>query len=116
MVNIIKIGMIGISKGNGHPFSFSSIVNGFNSIEMKKSGWKVIYDYLKERDESEFGFNKVKVTHVWTQNKYKTNHLAKAAKIENVVDKLEDMIPEVDGVIVARDDYKNHFKIANKFL
>ena len=116
MVNIIKIGMIGISKGNGHPFSFSSIVNGFNSIEMKKSGWKNIYDYLKERDESEFGFDKIKITHVWTQNKDETIKIAKAAKIENVVDKLEDMIPEVNGVIVARDDYKNHFKIASKFL
>ena len=95
MVNINQLGTIGISKGNGHPFSFSSIVNGFNSIEMKKSGWKNIYDYLKERDESEFGFDIIKITHVWTQNKDETIQIAKAAKIENVVDKLEDMIPEV---------------------
>lgn len=116
MVNIIKIGAIGIGEGNGHPFSFSSIINGFNSIEMKKSGWENIYDYLTERGESEFGFDKIKIVHVWTQNKDETIQIVKATKTENTVDRLGDMIPEVNGVIVARDDYKNHFKIASKFL
>jgi predicted dehydrogenase len=115
-MNIIKLGMIGISKGNGHPFSFASIINGFNNEEMKNSGWDIIYNYLRERDNSEFGFNQVKITHVWTQNKYITNKLAKAARIENIVLKLDDMIPKVNGVIIARDDYQNHFKIASKFL
>jgi len=116
VVDEIKLGMIGISKGNGHPFSFASIINGFNNEEMKNSGWDIIYNYLRERDNSEFGFNQVKITHVWTQNKYITNKLAKAARIENIVLKLDDMIPKVNGVIIARDDYQNHFKIASKFL
>lgn len=48
---------------------------------MKKSGWENIYDYLKERDESEFRFDKIKITHVWTQNKDETIQIAKAVKI-----------------------------------
>jgi hypothetical protein len=116
MVEEIKLGMIGFSEGNGHPFSFASIVNGFDDEGMKNSGWDIIYNYLKERDNSEFGFDQVRITHVWTQKKSITNKLAKAAKIENIVLKLEDMISQVDGVIIARDDYQNHFKIASKFL
>jgi len=116
VVDEIKLGMIGISEGNGHPFSFASIVNGFHDEEMKNSGWDIIYNYLKERDNSEFGFDQVRITHVWTQKKSITNQLAKAARIENIAYKLEDMIQKVDGVIIARDDYQNHFKIASKFL
>ena len=32
---IIKTGMIGISSGNGHPYSWSAIVNGYDKIEIK---------------------------------------------------------------------------------
>lgn len=116
MVNEIRLGMIGISKDNGHPFSFAGIVNGFNDEGMRNSGWEIIYDYLRERDHSEFGFEQVKITHVWTQKNIVTNQLAKAAKIENIVSAFEDMIPQVDGVFIARDDYPNHVKIASKFL
>ena len=116
MVNFIKLGMIGISEGNGHPFSFSSIINGFNPKEMKNSGWDVIHDYLKERDESEFGFKGVKITHVWTQDRNQSEKMAKAAKIQNIVKNMDDMIDEVDGVILARDDCQNHFKMSRRFL
>ena len=44
---VINTGIIGLSEGNGHPFSFSAIINGYDKIELKKSGWKVIYDYLQ---------------------------------------------------------------------
>lgn len=115
-MNIIKLGMIGISKGNGHPFSFASIINGFNNEEMKNSGWDIIYNYLRKRDISEFGFNKVKITHVWTQDNAQSGKLARATKIQNIVENIKDMIDKVDGVIIARDDYQNHFKIASKFL
>jgi len=116
VVDEIKLGMIGISKGNGHPFSFASIINGFNNEEMKNSGWDIIYNYLRERDKSEFGFNKVKITHVWTQDRVQSEKLARATKIQNIVENIEDMIDKVDGVIIARDDYQNHFKMSKRFL
>jgi len=30
---MIKIGMIGLSEGNGHPYSFSAIINGYVNIK-----------------------------------------------------------------------------------
>jgi len=116
MVEPIKLGIIGINEGNGHPFSFSAIINGFDDEGMKNSGWDVIYDYLKIRDASEFGFDNVQVTHVWTQDPEQTKKIAKASKIPNIVIDVNDMLDEVDGLLIARDDYETHYPLAKTFL
>ena len=111
-----QLGIIGINEGNGHPFSFSAIINGFDDEGMKNSGWDVIYNYLKIRDASEFGFDNVQVTHAWTQDLELTKKLAKASKIPNIVVDMNDMLDEVDGVLIARDDYETHYPLAKTFL
>ena len=116
MVDPIKLGIVGINEGNGHPFSFSAIINGYDNEGMKDSGWDVIYDYLELRNASEFGFDGVEVTHAWTQDPLQTKKLAKAARIPNPVADIHDMMDEVDGVIIARDDYETHYPLAKTFL
>jgi len=32
---VIKLGIIGTSQGNGHPYSYSAIFNGYNKNEVK---------------------------------------------------------------------------------
>ena len=32
----LKLGVIGLSEGNGHPYSWSAIFNGYDSVEMEK--------------------------------------------------------------------------------
>ena len=113
---MLKIGIIGTSEGNGHPYSFSAIINGYDDKNMSMSGWNNIYMYLKERDFSDFGISDAKVTHVWTQNLDESIKIAKASKINNVVDNYEDMIKDVNAIIIARDDYESHIKIAKSFL
>ena len=113
---MIKIGIIGTSEGNGHPYSFSAIVNGYDDKNMSMSGWNNIYMYLKERDFSDFGISDAKVTHVWTQSLDESIKIANASRIDNVVENYEDMIKDVDAVIIARDDYESHIKIAKSFL
>jgi hypothetical protein len=116
MVDAIKLGIVGINEGNGHPFSFSAIINGFDDEGMKNAGWPFIYNYLKSRHASEFGFENVQVTHVWTQDPEQTKRIARASKIPNTVVDIDDMVDEVDGVIIARDDYQTHFPMAKSFL
>ena len=43
---MINIGIIGLNEGNGHPISFSCIINGYDDAELKKVGWDVIYKYI----------------------------------------------------------------------
>jgi predicted dehydrogenase len=116
MVDPLKLGIIGINEGNGHPFSFSAIINGYDREAMRNSGWPVIYDYLETRDASEFGFDNVRVTHAWTQDAEQTERLAAASKIPNTVANVSDMLDEIDGVIIARDDYETHYPLAKDFL
>lgn len=112
----MRIGMIGLSEGNGHPFSFSAIINGYSDHGLATSGWKVIYDYVKRRDPSEFGFEGVKVTHAWTQDTELTKALCSACLIPNAVADPEQLIGDVDAVIIARDDFNSHFSLAMPFL
>jgi hypothetical protein len=116
MARDIRIGMIGISEGNGHPFSFSAIINGYSDQGLRASGWPVIYEYVRRRDPSEFGIAGFKVTRAWTQDKDATERLCQACRIPQGVAALEDMIGQVDAVILARDDYENHFTMAMPFL
>ena len=113
---VTKIGMIGISEGNGHPFSFSSIINGYSDEGLAASGWQVIYDYVRRRDRSEFGIDGLQVTHAWTQDETTTKKLCDACLIPERVSQYKDLIGKVDAAIIARDDYENHFEMAMPFL
>lgn len=113
---VTRVGMVGMSEGNGHPFSFSAIINGFCEEGMKASGWPVIHDYLLKRRPEEFGIGDLKVTHAWTQDATVTATLCRAARIEHSVSRLEQMLGEVDALIIARDDAESHWLLARPFL
>ena len=54
----MRVGIIGLSPGNGHPFSFAAIINGYDHSGLAASGWPGIYQYVKRRDPSEFGIGR----------------------------------------------------------
>ena len=113
---MLKLGIIGMSEGNGHPYSWSAIINGdFDRTEMDTCGFAGIPVYL-EANRDTLGIDGAQVTHVWTQDKRLSEHIARASKIEHVVEKIEDMLGEVDAVLLARDDPENHVAMAKPFL
>ena len=111
-----SIGIMGISEGNGHPFSYSAIINGYSPDGLSKSGWPGIYDYVRRRHASEFGLNGWKVTHAWTQQPETTRKLCAACQIETAVEDYHEFLGKVDAVIIARDDFESHFEMAHPFL
>jgi predicted dehydrogenase len=117
MGNMVKsIGIIGVSEGNGHPFSYSSIINGYSPEGLAASGWTGIYDYVRRRHASEFGLGEWKVTHAWTQDAAVTQRLCAACRISHPVGDYREFLGKVDAVIIARDDFENHFSMARPFL
>ena len=112
----LSVGVIGLSEGNGHPFSFSALVNGYAEAGWPAAGWDVIWRYLRERDPAEFGFPGVSVTHAWTQDEAVTTKLCAACQIPNVVKTPTDFIGQVDAVLVARDDFQTHAGLALPLL
>ena len=99
----IKAGIIGISTGNGHPYSFSAIVNGYNEKEMSKCRFEVIPKYLQLYKNKPLNDN-FRITHLWTQNKKESSQIAKSAKIPNISNSIKELVRNVDCIIFARDD------------
>lgn len=117
MGDLVKsIGIIGISEGNGHPFSFGSIINGYSDEGLANAGWPGIYAYVRRRHASEFGMNGWRVTHAWTQDESTTRKLCAACKIPNAAQDSRDFLGKVDAVIIARDDFQAHFELSRPFL
>jgi len=113
---MLKIGIIGMSPGNAHPYSWSAIINGrFDGNEISKVGYPAVARYL-EANKDTLGINGALVTHVWTQDRKISESIAKTAGIEHIVDDLEEMTDQVDAVILLRDDPENHVAMAKHFL
>lgn len=112
----LKIGLIGLSPGNGHPYSWGAICNGYDVAAMNKCPFPVIPEYLAEQDWPAARLPGVSITHIWTQSRVVSEDVAAAAKIPEVVDKMEDMIGLVDAVLLARDDPENHLAMTLPFL
>lgn len=113
---VTRLGVIGLSEGNGHPFSFSAIVNGYDRAGFEAAGWPVILAYLERQPGTAFGLGDARVTHAWTQDPAVTARLCAACRIDHALDRLDQMIGAVDAVLLARDDWQNHFAMAMPFL
>ncbi len=111
-----KIGIIGLSLGNGHPYSWAAIFNGYNRKKMSKCPFPIIPKYLNEQKTEDIGIPEAKITHIWTQNKKLSKDIAESSLIENVVDRSEDIIGKVDAVILARDDGEKHLSMSKPFI
>jgi hypothetical protein len=113
---MIKIGIIGINEGNGHPYSYSSIFNGFNQELIDLCPMQIIKKYLIEIHKNENIIADVNVTHIWTQDFQESSNIAKLTNIKHVVKDIDDLINKVDAVILARDDIENHYKFAKQIV
>ena len=112
----MKIGIIGMSPGNAHPYSWSAIINGrFDAGEITKVGYPAVAAYL-EANKQTLGIYGAKVTCVWTQSEEISQSIAKTTGIEQCADSLEEMAGQVDAVILARDDAENHVAMAKPFI
>lgn len=113
---MIRTGIIGYSVGNGHPFSFSAIVNGYDDEKFAAAGWPVIHNYLKQQAPDRFGIGDARITCAWTQDPKMTTALCAACRIDKACANLTEMLKQVDAVIVARDDWEWHAELAMPFL
>lgn len=114
---MLNIGIIGLNEGNGHPFSYSAIFNGYDPVELEKScPFELIKEYLPRDHRNENLIDSAKVTHIWTQDKELSQDVAKVSLIPNIVDNYTDLVGKVDAIILARDDPWNHIEMTEPFL
>lgn len=113
---VIRTGIAGFSEGNGHPFSFSAIVNGYNESGFAAAGWPVILDYLRRQPGNRFGIGNARITHAWTQDPAYTAKLCAACHIDHNCADISEMSGAIDALIIARDDWESHASLALPFL
>lgn len=112
----IRLAMLGMVEGNGHPYSWSAIFNGYNPEEMAKCPYPTIPVYLGKEPKEALQIPGAHVTHVWTDDPADAERVAKASLIPNVVKRPEDVIGEVDAVIVATDIGHEHVARCRPFV
>ena len=112
----IRIAMLGMVDGNGHPYSWSAIFNGYDTGEMSQCPFPAIPAYLDKEPKDTLRIPNVLVTHIWTDDPADAQQVAKASLIPNIVQKAEDVIGEVDAVIVATDRGHEHVERCRPFV
>ena len=111
-----KLGIIGISDGNGHPYSWSAIINGYEPAKMKNCGFPVIPQYLAKEDVPCKKFHGANVHSIYTQSPSSSKKIAEASKIPHISKSLAELDLCTDAILLARDDAKNHKSFAEIFL
>ncbi len=113
----VRLAMLGMIPGNGHPYSWSAIVNGFDAEAMKSCPYPVIPVYLsKAAEKGPVKITGAQVTHLWTDSPEEAMAVARASLIPIVVKHPEDVIGEVDAVLISTDDGFDHVRRARPFV
>lgn len=112
----LRLAMLGMIAGNGHPYSWSAIINGYDRTEMARCPYAAIPGYLGAQPHDQVRVPGVQVTHLWTDNPDEAPAVARASLIPHIVKKPEDVIGEVDAVLIATDDGADHVRRARPFV
>lgn len=108
--------MLGMIEGNGHPYSWSAIINGYDPAAMEACPFPVIPRYLNAQPYETVRIPGANVTHLWTDDPAAAEDVARASLIPNVVTSPEDVIGEVDAVLISTDDGFDHVRRARPFV
>lgn len=113
----IRLGIIGMTPGNGHPYSWSAIFNKYDRKAMtEECPYKGIPLYLNKEDYDSIGIPGAKMRCVYCNDRKDAEHVARLSLIPEVVDRPEEMIGKIDAVIIATDIGGEHVERAKPFL
>ena len=106
VVENLRLGVVGSSSGNGHPYSWSSLINGFDSELVGEIPFPAIQAYLRRHDESGQNLG-ARVEAIWCPDYDQALHIAKVARISRVVPDVTSLLNEVDAVLHLRSDFQS---------
>lgn len=112
----IRLAMLGMIEGNGHPYSWSGIINGYDPEAMARCPYAAIPAYMGRQPPDSVRIPGARVTHIWTDDPADAPKVAAASLIDNVVTRPEDVIGQVDAVVIATDDGTDHVRRARPFV
>ena len=81
----LKLAMLGMTEGNGHPYSWSIIINGkYNAKALAECPYAAIIDYISKQPQNTLGIEGVEVTHVWTDDPEDAKHVAEVLSLIHI--------------------------------
>ena len=113
---VLRLAMLGMVEGNGHPYSWSAIFNGYDPDSMARCPYPAIPRYLGNQPAATAGITGARVTHLWTDNPEDAPLVARASLIPHVVQRPEDVIGQVDAGLIATDIGSEHISRCRAFV
>jgi predicted dehydrogenase len=112
----LRIGIMGMTEGNGHPYSWSAIFNGFDKKHMDACPFAGIPLYLNKQPPETIGIEGAHVTHVYCDRPSDAEDVSRCSLVPAVAYRSEDMIGKVDAVICATDIGSEHVERCRPFI
>lgn len=113
----IRLGIIGMTEGNGHPYSWSAIFNNYDTQAMtNECPFAGIPAYLNKEPKATVPIGGANVTHIYCDRREDAALVAKCSLIPHIVSAPEEMIGQVDAVIIATDIGSEHVRRARPFI
>jgi hypothetical protein len=112
----IRLAMLGMIDGNGHPWSWSAIINGYEREKLAPCPYPVIAQYLNARPAGSVSIPGARVTHLWTDRPEEAPPVAAAVRNPHIVARPQDVIGHVDAVLISTDDGFDHVERARPFV
>ncbi len=103
---MLEIGLVG-GACYYHGRVFPQMFNGYDKTAARKRKWPLY--------SSRVGKN-AKITYIWDEDAKAAREVARICGIDHIVDRKEDMIGKVDGVIITDDGTMKHQKRSLPFL
>jgi len=117
--NNIRLALLGCSSGNGHPYSWSAMFNGYDrELMTRECPFAGIPAYLNKEPAETLTIPGAKVTHICCvgDGGFTAEHVATCSLIPHVVAKPTDVIGQVDAVIIGTDIGSEHVERARPFI
>lgn len=111
--------MLGCTPGNGHPYSWSAMFNGYDRERMtRECPFAGIPVYLNKEPSDTLRIPGATVTHVCCvgDGGFTAEHVAQCSLIPHVVKNPTDVIGHVDAVVIATDIGGEHVARARPFV
>jgi predicted dehydrogenase len=115
----IHLAVLGSSAGNGHPYSWSAVFNGYDrDLMTKECPFPGIPDYLGKESADTLTIPGAKVTHIHCEGSggFTAEHVARCSRIPHVVERATDVIGQVDAVVIATDIGSEHVERSRPFV
>ncbi len=115
----IRLAVLGCSPGNGHPYSWSAIFNGYDrDLMTRECPYAGIPVYLNQEPTETLTISGAKVTHLCCtgEGDFTAEHVARCTHIPHVVTSPTDVIGHVDAVVIATDIGGDHVTRARPFV